>query len=248
MSIEFIGCTSAGKTTLARSLLQAGRKLGLDMQLGEDFVLKQIRLNWISNEFMRRRLIELICLPICLVFWRKHRRFYGFAIRASMQAPGSWLYRISLARITLRKIGIHEIVQRRSSEQQVILLDNEGVLQASHTLFVHSSKRSRSIDLSSFVSLASLPDVVVYLRQPQAVLLKRTLARGHNRIPDHSHDAIESFVGQAVEMFEELQQHPALAGRLLVINGEQKSLAPVGPRDNARLALASKIIAAGLNE
>src|SRR5262245_5353970 len=150
MSIEFIGCTSAGKTTLARRILRAGRELGIDTQLSEDFVLKQIRLNWIKNEFVRRRLIELLCLPICLMFWRKHRQFYRFAIWASLQAPGSLLYKLSLARITLRKIGIHEIVQRRSSEQQVILLDNEGVLQASHTLFVHSSMRSRSMDLSSF--------------------------------------------------------------------------------------------------
>src|SRR5262245_6388701 len=248
MSIEFIGCTSAGKTTLARSILQAGRKLGIDVQMSEDFVLKQIYLNWIKNEFLRRRLIELLCLPICLAFWRKHHQFYRFAIRASLQAPGSWLYKISLARITLRKIGIHEIVQRRSSEQQLILLDNEGVLQASHTLFVHSGKGSRSIDLSSSVSLASLPDVVVYLRQSPGVLLKRTLARGHNRIPDRSYAAVESFVGQAVEMFEELQRHPALAGRLLVINGEQKTLAPLGSRDNAQLVMASKIIAASLNE
>ncbi|MGH7491214.1 MAG: hypothetical protein ACREOO_02340 [bacterium] len=248
MSIELIGCTSAGKTTLARRILRAGRRLGIDTQLSEDFVMKQIHLNWIRNEFIRRRLIELLCLPICLMYWRKHHQFYRFAIRASWQAPGSWFYKISIARIALRKIGIHEIVRRRSSEQQVILLDNEGVLQASHTLFIHSSMQSGSFDVSSFVSLASLPDVVVYLRQPQAILLKRTLARGHNRIPGGSYAAAESFVGQAVEMFEELQRHPALASRLMVINGEQKTLASPPPRDDARLALASKIIAASLNE
>jgi hypothetical protein len=182
------------------------------------------------------------------LFWRKYRQFCRFAVRVSMQAPGSWLYKMSVARIVLRKIGIYEIVHRRSSEQQVILLDNEGVLQASHTLFVHSRVRLSSIDLSSFVSLASLPDVVVYLRQPHAVLLERTLARGHNRLSDHSYATVDSFVKQAVEMFDELQRHPALASRLLVINGEQKTLAPRAPLDDSRLAMASKIIAASLDD
>ena len=248
MSIEFIGCTSAGKTTLARSILRAGRRLGIDTQLSEDFVLKQFRLHWVKSEFIRRRLIELLCLPVCLVYWRKHRAFYRFAIRTSLQAPGPWFYKLSIARIALRKIGIHEIVRRRSSEQQVILLDNEGVLQASHTLFVHSSMRPRSVDLAAFVGLAALPDVVVYIRQSPAVLLKRTLARGHNRIPGRSYAAAESFIDQAVDMFEQLQQHPALANRLVVVNGEQKTLVASGRQDDARLALASKIIAASFNE
>ncbi|MGH7450361.1 MAG: hypothetical protein ACRENG_03380 [bacterium] len=248
MQIELIGCTSAGKTTLARKMLQAGRELGIDMQLSDDFVLKQIRLNWIKNEFIRLRIIELLCLPICLVFWRKYRRFYRLAIRASRQAPGSWFYKMNLARITLRKVGIYEIIRHCSSEQQVLLFDNEGVLQASHTLFIHSGgARVNADDLSSFVNLAPLPDVVAYLWQSQAVLLERTLARGHHRLPDRSHAKAEFFIEQAVEMFDTLQRHPALASRLLIINGEQKTIVPSEPCDNSRLTMASKIICASLN-
>jgi thymidylate kinase len=247
MQIELIGCTSAGKTTLAKKMLQAGRELGIDMQLSDDFVLKQIRLNWIKNEFIRLRIIELLCLPICVVFWRKYRRFYRLAIRASMKAPGSWFYKLNLARIALRKIGIYEILRRRSSEQQVLLLDNEGVLQASHTLFVHSGARLNTRDLSSFVNVAPLPDVVAYLWQSQAVLFERTLARGHNRLPERSHAKVKFFINQAVAMFDELQQHPALAGRLVIINGERNTVVPHEPHNDSRLAIASKIIGASLN-
>ncbi len=249
MQIELIGCTSAGKTTLARRMLQAGRELGIDMQLSDDFVLKQVRLNWIKHEFIRLRLIELLCLPICLVFWRKYRRFYRLAIRASRQAPGSWFYKMNLARITLRKIGIYEIIRRCRSEQRVFLFDNEGVLQASHTLFIHSGgARLNTGDISSFVNAAPLPDVVAYLWQSQAVLLKRTLARGHHRIPERAHDKVELFIEQAVEMFDALQRHPALASRLLVINGEQKTVVSRASGDNSRLAMAYKIICASLND
>ncbi len=248
MLIELIGCTSAGKTTLARRMLQAGRELGIDVQLSDDFVLKQIRLNWIKNEFIRLRIIELLCLPICLVFWRKYRRFYRLAIRTSRQAPGSWFYKMNVARITLRKIGIYEIIHRCSSEQQILLFDNEGVLQASHTLFIHSGgARLNAGDLSSFVDFAPLPDVVAYLWQSQAVLLERTLARGHHRIPDRAHDKVELFIEQAVEMFDALQRHPALVSRLLVINGEQNTIIPSEPLADSRLAMVSKIIGASLN-
>lgn len=248
MQIELIGCTSAGKTTLARKMLQAGRELGIDVQLSDDFVLKRIRLNWIKNEFIRLRIIELLCLPICLMFWRKYHRFYRLAIRASRQAPGSWFYKMNLARITLRKIGIYEIIRRCGSEQRVFLFDNEGVLQASHTLFIHSGgARLNAGDISSFVNAAPLPDVVAYLWQSQAVLLKRTLARGHHRLPDRSHEKVKFFIEQAVEMFDALQRHPALASRLLVINGEQKTIVPSEPCGNSRLAMAYKIICASLN-
>ncbi|MCI0695384.1 hypothetical protein L0337_25670 [candidate division KSB1 bacterium] len=248
MQIELIGCTSAGKTTLARKMLRAGQELGIDMQLSDDFVLKRIRLNWIKNEFIRLRLIELLCLPVCLMFWRKYRRFYHLAIRASRQAPGSWFYKMNLARITLRKIGIYEIVRRCSSEQRVFLFDNEGVLQASHTLFIHSrGARLDAGDLSSFVNAVPLPDVVAYLWQPQAVLRERTLARGHHRLPDRSHAKVELFIEQAVEMFDALQRHPALASRLLVINGERKTIVSRAPGDDSRLAMAYKIICASLN-
>jgi thymidylate kinase len=259
MQVEIIGCTSAGKSTLAKRMVQAGHELGIDVQLGDDFVLKLIRLNRIKTAFVRRRVIEVLSLLTCVVFWRKHRKFYDFVIQASLQAPGSWWYKASVARIALRKIGIYEIISRYSSDQQIILLDNEGVLQAAHTLFVHSDAQpvngllgSKGVlsgveGLSTFVGLAPLSDVVVYLRQPESILIERTLKRGHSRLPDRSYAKVERFVRSAEEAFEELQRQPKLVNRLLVINGEQKAVVTRANNNNRLFVMLNKLVLAGLN-
>ncbi len=247
MQFELIGCTSAGKSTLAPKIVRAGRELGLDIQLSDGFVLKLLRLNWIKNEFVQRRLIELMAFLACLASWRKHRKFYSFAIHASLQAPGSWLYKASVARITLRKIGIYEIIRHYGSDQQIILLENEGVLQAAHALFVHSGGRSRPNELSAFVQLAPLPDVVVYLRQPKPLLIERILQRGHSRLSSRSYAEVERFVGLAEEAFEALQRQQALMDRMLVIDGEHNLLETRENENNSLLDRVGKLILASLN-
>lgn len=229
-------------------MVQAGRDQGIDVQLSDDFVLNWSRLGWINNEFMQRRAIELLALGACLVLWRKYREFNGFVLEVSRLAPGSWFYKLNVARITLRKIGIYEIVRRFSSDEQVVLLDNEGVLQGSHSLFVHSKAWSHDPDLMKFAALAPLVDVVVYVRQPLSVLIARTEKRGHNRIPGHSSDRVGFFVKQAVDIFEALHLCPVIADRLLVIEGEQNTLVAPSHYSNPLLMKAVKLIAAGIGE
>lgn len=247
MQIEFIGCTSAGKSTLARRMLRVGREMGLDTQLSDDFVLKLISLNRIKNEFMRRRVIELLSLFACLIFWPKYHKFYRTAIRICRRAPGSWFYRFNVARIALRKIGIYEIIRRCSSEQQVVLVDNEGVLQASHALFVHDTVWSSVNDLSALLQSAPLPDVAIYVSQPVSVLIERAFRRGHNRISDRSLAKVEIFIKQAVAMFDELQRHPMLADRLLVIDGKMNAVAAWEHHQDPVLDRAYKLVDACIN-
>lgn len=247
MQIELVGCTSAGKTTLARRMVKVGQAVGIDVQLSDDFLLACIGLNWISNEFIRRRIIELWALLTCLLFLRKYRALYRFIIRICFQTPGSWLYRIKLARVTLRKIGIHEIIRRRSTDRQAVLLDNEGILQASHTLFVHASGPSSTDCLADFLRLMPLPDVIAYLKQPEQLLIERTRARGHNRIPEESDSGeIASFISQAVQMFEQIRGYPGLADRLLVIDGERNLIEPREAHADPLLEWAADLIRAGL--
>lgn len=247
MQIELVGCTSAGKTTLARRLVEVGRELGIDVQLSDDFLLACIRLNWVANEFVRRRVIEIWALLVCLMFLRKYRELYHLIIRTCLGAPGSWLYRIKLTRVTLRKIGIYEIIRRRSSGQQAVLLDNEGILQASHTLFVHAEGPLYTGNLSDFLRLMPLPDVIAYLRQPDQLLIERTRKRGHNRIRESSdNEDIESFISQAVLMFEEIRHCPRFADRFLVIDDAKNSLLAGEYEANPLLKWTANLILAGL--
>lgn len=219
MHIEIIGCTSAGKTTLARKIVDAGNRQGIDVVLGDDFVLQKLHLGWVKNEFMRRRTLEIYAGYICFRHWRKYREFCRFVLRVVFQAPGSWFYKVNLARNALRKIGIHEIIRNFSPESKIVLVDNDGIVQTAHNIFVHSNG-SLEADLSNFVKLAPMPDMVAYLRQPESILVERTLKRGHPRLPERSQSKVQYFVEQAVTTFENLQKIPQIADRLCVIDNE----------------------------
>jgi deoxyadenosine/deoxycytidine kinase len=249
MQIELVGCTCAGKTTLANKMIEAGQKFGIDVQLSDDFLLNCMRLNWLKQEFVRRRVIELWALLTCLIFLNKYHKLYKLIIRICFSAPGSVLYHVKLARVALKKIGIYEIIRRRSSDQQVILLDNEGVLQASHTLFVHAGSAMYTNNLANFFNLAPLPDVIAYLRLSEPLLIERTLRRGHNRIPEASKaEEVENFISQAVHIFEEMTNYQRLNERLIVIDGEQKRILSGEHSFDPRVVKIAKLILAAMSK
>jgi thymidylate kinase len=223
MNIELIGCTSAGKTTLAQKIVAKGKNQGIDIILGDDFVLQTLHLNWIKSEFIRRRLLEICAGHICMRHWQKYREFNRFVFSVVSQTPGSWFYKANLVRIVLRKIGIHELIRRYGSENQMVLVDNEGIVQAAHNLFVHTNS-SLNGNLSEFVKSAPLPDMIAYLRQPQSILRERTLRRGHPRLQGRSQHKVQLFVKQAFETFEKLQTLPQIADRLFVIDYKNKAV------------------------
>lgn len=244
MQIELIGCTSAGKSTLIKGICQACQEQGLELLLRDDFVLKQVRLSWIKSHLPRTLLVDLVALFACLITWRRNRKFYRFATQLLFQLPIPQLERLNLLRNVLKKIGIYEIIQFRLASQQVILVD-EGVLQAAHNLFVHSSVEVETEHVSTFAGLVPLPDVVVYLKQPEALLTDRTMKRGHKRIPDRSYGTVVCFVKQAVATFEKLVQHPVIENKLLIIDGDQDVIMVKNEQEDPIMGLALKIIQSG---
>jgi thymidylate kinase len=232
MHIELIGCTGAGKTTLTKKIFDMGKQQGVDILLGDDFVLQRLHLKWVKNEFMRRRIEEICAAYICLRHWQKYRRFYHFVSTVVKETPGSLIYKINLLRIVLRKIGIYELIQRSNSENQILLVDNEGIIQAAHNLFVHTNSINGNV--TNFIHCAPLPDMIVYLRQPQPVLIERTLRRGHPRIRENSHQTVQFFIRQATETFDKLQTLPEIENRLFVIDGKSRSVIKK-PSDNGHL-------------
>src|SRR5262245_2169683 len=125
MRIEFIGCTGAGKSTLTSRILRVCRAQGIDAWMGYDFVLRQVRLDWVESKLVRGLLVNLISVFVCLGAWRSNLAFYRFTIRAISRLPASvsWFERFYIGRDVLKNIGMHEIIRRRASTQQLILLD-----------------------------------------------------------------------------------------------------------------------------
>lgn len=219
MHIEIIGSTSAGKTTLAKKMVEVGVGKGTHVSLSDDFMLDQLHLNWVRNEFIRHRLVEAIAFAMLLTCLPRYRKFIDFVILEGRNSPGSWYYKINRIRNVIRKIGIFEFIARKSGSQQVVLADNEGILQGVHNLFVHQNSDADLAKIARYVELVPLPDVVLYLQQEEDVLISRTLARGHGRITG-AQDKVGHFIKQAVIVFNEMVKLPMLRGKLLIVNGQ----------------------------
>ena len=191
--------------------------------LGEEFVLDQCRANWVRHRPVRKLLINLAGLFASLMTWRNNRKFYFFATKILFQLPSPWFERLNLLRNVLKRTGVAEIIRVRGTSQEVILVD-EGALQTAHNLFVHLTIEREPGQLAAFAGLVPLPDAVIYLKQPEQVLVGRTLARGHRRIPDPSQARVGRFVKQAVAMFDELVAYPAVKDRTMVLDGTPEAV------------------------
>lgn len=241
MQIELIGCTGAGKSTLAHAVVHDCRKQGLDIMLGEEFVLEQCHANWVRQRPVRKLLVNLAGVFASLLTWRNNRQFYFFATKILIQLPGPWLERLNLLRNVLKRTGVAEIIRFRGTGQQVVLVD-EGALQTAHNLFVHLAVEREPGQLAAFAGLVPLPDAVIYLKQPEEVLVARTLARGHRRIPDLSEARVGHFVKQAVAMFDELVAYPAVKDRTMVLDGSPEAARHAERQDSQGTDLVLRVI------
>jgi len=221
MHIEIIGSTSAGKTTLAKKMVATGKKSDVNINMSDDFMLEQLHLDWVANDFMRRRLVEVVAIWICLNNLAAYKEFIGFVFSEGKSSPGTWYYKANRIRNVIRKIGIFEFISQRADTQQVVLADNEGLLQGLHNLFVHSDSEADVAKIARYVELIPMPDLVLYLHQDEQVLVSRILKRGHARIVEDSPEKIVHFIGQAVAVFDELIKIPKIQDRLLVVEGEK---------------------------
>jgi len=243
MQIELIGCTSAGKSSLAQNLLQSNNQNGYQLVTSYDFVLQWAHFDWVKNHRMRMLILNLIALFACLFTWRKNLPFYRFVIGIILRLPAkvSLFEKIKIARIVARNVGIFEIVRRNRSERQVVLAD-EGTLHIANYLFVHVSVEPNLSDLETFTRLVSLPDVAVYVRQPESVLISRTRSRGHKRIPEDASALVNRFIKHSLAVFEELVECSGLENRLVIVNNGEVVMPTWDSADNPPLEFARKIL------
>lgn len=216
MQIELMGCTGAGKSTMVSSLLEAWRGQGMEVCLSDEVVLKQIRLERLPPAPLRRWMLNLVPLIACLISLPSYWSFCRFALRLIVELPVNVWEKLYLARNVLRKVGVYDIV-RRHAHTQAVLVD-EGTLQAAHNLFVHVAVAPSAEAVSTFMRLAPLPDAAIYVAQPEALLIERTLQRGHPRLLARSPAQVTRFIRHALATFDQVIQDSALTGRLLRVS------------------------------
>jgi hypothetical protein len=229
-------------------MLRACKERGQDALTGDDFVLKQARLNWVKSYLFRTLLVDLLTLSACLATLRKNFGFYKLTLQSIQQLPVGvgWFERLNMARNVFKKIGMHEIIFRRGSDQQIVLLD-EGTIHTAHYLFVHLLIEPNASHLSTFIELVPLPDVIVYVQNDADTLIARTLSRGHRRLGHRSPAEIALFVERAIDTFDYLTQNSKLRSSLLILDAGQNLVTLPYCKPDPSVAQAADIVRAGVD-
>lgn len=247
MIIELFGSTSSGKSTLLEGIIKASHEQGIKAYNAEAYVLGKVRLNWLRGYLPRTLAIDLIALLNSLFAWRRNFDFFYLMATVLLSLPSKTglFTKLNIARNVLKKIGIYEYIRRNSNDQEIVLMD-EGTINTANYLFVHPGVERSDLHFSTFVRTVPLPDVAIYLREDEEILVERTLERGHKRIQNGSAKRVEKFIKLSMDTFETLIQNIRIASRLVIINNHHQIIFSRKCKNLSLEALILKVLQGGL--
>jgi len=247
MHIELIGCSGAGKSTLIKKILSICRENNIEAYTDDQFVLHVANLNWIRFYMLRTLLVDIISFFSCLIVIRHNFRLYRLVNEIVRQLPPtvSFMEKLNILRNTYKKIGSFEIIKRKNLDKQLVFWD-EGTLHTAHYLFVQTSVPPVMDYLDQFLKLVPLPDAIIYLQQAESVLIDRTLARHHKRIPEHSPAMVKKFIEHALSLFHKIEHEPSVRSKLIIID-EQHQIKKISGYENIAVQQILKLIQAVIN-
>ncbi len=214
--VEFVGCSGAGKTTLARALVD-GELSGQAVVLS-DLIMDRPGLRRIANQKARNVVADLTALPWFFRTLKGNRRFVRFAFdRLEKYAPSTSV-RLNYKRNIVRRVGSHELAQHRGGPKSVLV--DEGVVLTAYFLFVYSKAPYSQSELDLFTSLVPLPDRIVYLTSHIDTLVHLAMARSDRRRELASDDRgqVRAAIERAVDVFNGLASCDAVRDRIVIVD------------------------------
>ena len=215
MIVEFIGSTGAGKTSL---ISKVHTKLTQTNVVTTPFemVAAPLGLSHITHPTTQNLIQELVGLPFFVASLNRYGKFLFHTIETFSRNTKFSIHTLNNLRSLERKIGLYEII-RRYSRNRIVLVD-EGPILAAH-MFVFASSSITSDEILSFAALLPLPDLIVYIKAPIDILVRRTLQRPDPPREMTSKDPAmtEKYVSRAIEIFDQLMESERIRSRLLLV-------------------------------
>jgi adenylate kinase family enzyme len=216
MIVEFIGSTAAGKTTLAAEVQQ---KLNNPTQVVRPLELIIKRLGWqkVTNKTIQNLIQDFIAFPFFILSLFKYRTFLVFALKSLARHANYTLHALNYIRSIIRRIGMYEMAQKYKRNR--IMLVDEGLILSAYLLFVYTRNAYSQDEIDTFARLIPLPELVVYIRVPVDMLVRRSLQRDDVRkeLRSVNKRTVKKHISSAVKMFEQLIETKEIQDKVLIV-------------------------------
>jgi deoxyadenosine/deoxycytidine kinase len=216
MIVEFIGSTGAGKTSLISKI---HHKLAQTKVVTTPFnlIAAPLGLSRVTHPTAQNLIQELVGFPFFIRSLNRHGKFLSHTIETFSRNTKFSIHTINNLRSLERKIGMYEITQRYG-KGQIVLVD-EGPMLAAH-MFVFTGSIVTSVEIAVFANLIPLPDLVIYIKAPIDVLVKRALQRPDppREMGNKDPAMTEKYVKDATTVFDQLMESERIKSRLLVVD------------------------------
>ena len=216
MIVEFVGSTGAGKTSLISKIhYKLAQTTAVTTQF--ELIAAPLGLKSVSHPTVQNLLQEVVAFPFFIGSLNRYKKFLVHTIRTFSDNTKFSIHRINNLRSLERKIGLYEITKRYKRDQ--IILVDEGPILAAH-MFVFTSSIIKASEIATFAELLPLPDLIVYIKAPVEVLVRRALQRPDPPREMGSKDPAmtEKYVRSATAVFDQLMEAESIKSRLLIVN------------------------------
>lgn len=221
MIVEFIGSTGAGKTTLIAEVQRQLAKT-TDVISSFDLIAAKLGLGEVTSRTAKNLIQEIYGFYYLIRALPRHNAAITYSLRMLARKSDSAILTLNNVRSLVRKLGVYEILRR---QQDNIILVDEGTVLLAHVLFVYNKAFYTADEIAKFAKLIPLPDVIVYVKAPTDILIKRSLQRTDPPREMKSKDPalVEKYVTDAVAMFEQLMQTEEIRKRVLIVDNPDRT-------------------------
>lgn len=202
MLVEFTGCTGSGKSSIASALVAELKKF-----------VPQVKLLDIGGKFS----YDFFAILFFPLFLLHNLNFCVFAIKILKNNADSVPIGINLFRNFAKKMAAYESVFHKDNDKVIVW--DEGTVHSVHNLLVHVKSAPDLDDIASFAALVPKPDMIIYVRIPFDVALRRTSIRGHRRIKGKENE-ISAFIKNAFSTFDNFISFTPIKERLMVVENQ----------------------------
>lgn len=218
MLIDMTGCSGAGKTTLARCLVQELKKRGGRVS---QQILPKDASRVMSALF--QLFWELRALPSFLKRYQRHKKFIHFCLDHVRSYPLSAFQRWFIYKSVYRKLATYCFYD---GSKDLCVVD-EGIIHTAHILFTHPLLGYKDGDLVRFSQLVPVPDLVVIVEASLPALSQRMAQRSDPPWRFIDEDQKEFFLKETQKIFSELLKCERLQKHVVVVKTDDPLMVDV---------------------